>query len=73
MATTALTVDEFLSIREKIATELGKNSQTHKNTRISQAEHLMQKGFIDTAAVLKTLEPQSGLAEVAVDDDGDVP
>ncbi len=52
----ALTVDEFIEVRSEVATQLGKNSQTKRETRERQAEQLMSLGYIDFGAVLGSID-----------------
>lgn len=58
MTTFVGTVSEFMAVRKAVADSLKTGSNQQESTRIRMAEQLMEKGFIDSKAVLVTTNLQ---------------
>lgn len=52
------TVNEFMAVRKAVAETLKAGTNQQESTRIRMAEQLMEKGFIDSKAVLVTTNLQ---------------
>lgn len=58
MTTFVGTVSEFMAVRQAVADSLKAGTNQQESTRIRMAEQLMEKGFIDSGAVLITTNLQ---------------